>query len=140
MKYLLVACAGALSTVAMGKGSLRANQPAFSTAATGMNGAMTGGDAGPAHGHGDKFPPCAQTCQGKPTSCDMAQEWIGYEGCGGHCDQTLKDQLLSEMGCTEATEKDATGVAANNAAIDASDSTTALLTFGRKKNHWCWFC
>jgi len=103
-------------------------------------GAVNSGDAGPAHGHGDKFPPCAQTCQGKPTSCDMALEWIGYEGCGEHCDQTLKDQLLSEMGCTEATEKDATGVAANNAAIDASDSTTALLTFGRKSRQWCWFC
>ena len=100
------------------------------------------GATGMSSGEGDEFPPCAQTCQGKPTSCDMALEWIGYEGCGEHCDQTLKDQLLSEMGCTEATEKDATGVAANNAAIDASDSTTALLTFGRKrkKGHWCWFC
>jgi hypothetical protein len=87
-------------------------------------GAVNSGDAGPAHGQGDEFPPCAQTCQGKPTSCDMALEWMGYEGCGEHCDQTLKDQLLSAMGCTEATEKDATGVAANNAAIDASDSIT----------------
>ena len=84
------------------------------------------GATGMSSGEGDEFPPCAQTCQGKPISCDMALEWMGYEGCGEHCDQTLKDQLLSTMGCTDmvaGVPANVEGGANNYATGAATDGT-----------------
>ena len=88
------------------------------------------GATGMSSGEGDEFPPCAQTCQGKPISCDMALEWMGYEGCGEHCDQKLKDQLLSAMGCTDmvaglpANVEGGTNNYANNYATGAATDGT----------------
>jgi hypothetical protein len=76
------------------------------------NGANSG-DAGPAHGQGDEVPPCAQTCQGKPTTCEMAFEFMEPQGCGGSCPQAMKDHLLMDMGCSPDTAATGGGETAN---------------------------
>jgi hypothetical protein len=75
--------------------------------------AANSGDVEPAHGQGDEVPQCAQTCQGKPTTCEMAFEFMEPQGCGGSCPQAMKDHLLMDMGCSPATAATGGGDSAN---------------------------
>ena len=123
MKYLLVACAGALSAVAMGESNLRANQKAFggrrarnqdlvsgenSVSAVneiekqlGMVDATENQEDGDGQdgqqgqqGQGNGgIPDCAQSCGSKPGNCEEALNFMG--GCAISCPETLKQQPKS---------------------------------------------
>ena len=71
------------------------------------------GATGMSSGQDDKLPLCAQYCQGKPTTCEMAFEFMEPQGCGGSCPQAMKEQLLMEMGCSPETAATGGGEAAN---------------------------
>jgi hypothetical protein len=95
------------------------------------------GATGMSSGQDDKLPLCAQYCQGKPTTCEMAFEFMEPQGCGGSCPQAMKEQLLMEMGCSPdaaatgggdpanvegGANNYATGAAANDANNYANDA------------------
>jgi len=91
------------------------------------------GATGMSSGQGDELPPCAQYCQGKPTTCEMAFEFMEPQGCGGSCPQAMKEQLLMEMGCSPDTAATGGGDPANVEG-GANNYATGAATDGTMKD------